>query len=57
MGHKKQKKIARQVVEKKPKTQPIGGAKNGGQRTIITKENRLYPTEKNSCSFSKKKCC
>jgi len=43
---KNKKKFPKKVEEKKPKIQPIGGAKNGGQRTIKPKESRLYPVEK-----------
>jgi len=43
---KNKKKIPAKVEEIKPKIKPIGGSKNGGQRTIQPKESRLYPTEK-----------
>jgi len=43
---KNKKKIPKKVEIKAPKIQDIGGPKNGGKRTIIPRESRIFPTEK-----------
>jgi len=42
---KNRKKIPKKTEEKAPKVKEVKGAKNGGKRTILPKENRLYLAE------------